>query len=312
MSEELADPYQWLEQVEDPTALEWVKQRNAASAAELTEGERFARIRDDIKRVLDSTEKVAYPQLVGGFLENHWQDAEHPRGLWRRTTLEGYRKPEPDWELLLDIDALGAAEGESWVFHGATWLRPTYDRALVSLSPGGSDAEVVREFDVATRTFVGDGFALPAAKSNISWIDRDHVLVGTDTGEGSLTDSGYPRLVQVWERGTPLSAARTVFEGESTDVSAWGSHDTTGSRPRTIVSRHPDFFTGEHFLLASLTEGGLTRIPVPLDADIAVHRDWLLIRPRTDWTVGTTTYPGGTLLVTDLDWFVEKPETAQL
>ncbi len=321
----LADPYQWLEQVGERSALEWVAQRNAASAEELTRGERFAQFRDEIKQVLDSAEKVAYPQLVGGRLENFWQDAEHPRGLWRRTTLEDFRKPDPEWELLLDIDALGAAEGESWVWHGAAPLRPSYDRALVSLSPGGSDAEVVREFDLTTKEFVADGFTLPAAKSEIGWVDRDRVLVGTDIGPGSLTPAGYPRLVQVWQRGTPLSAARTVFEGRADDVFVVGRHDATGSRPRTIVSRHPDFFTGEHFLLdedalgADFAGGdfagggpGLTKIAVPLDADIETHRDWLLIRPRTDWTVGGVTYPGGSLLVTEFDWFVQDPTGAQL
>jgi prolyl oligopeptidase len=310
MTEELDDPYLWLEGVTDPAALEWVGERNAAIDAELAHTVRFARLRSEVKQTVDATDKIAYPSLVGGQLENLWQDAEHPRGLWRRTTLAEYRKPEPDWEILLDVDALGAAEGESWVFHGATWLRAGYDRALVSLSPGGTDAEVVREFDVPSRTFVPDGFTLPAAKSHIAWIDRDQVLVGTDIGPGSLTDSGYPRLVQRWRRGTPLSEAQTVFEGQVADVAVDGRHDDTGSRPRTFVSRYPDFFTGVHYLLGD--DDSLTQIQVPLDADITTHRDWLLIRPRTDWTVGATTWPGGSLLVADLDWFVDDPQGAQL
>ncbi len=310
MSEEPDDPYLWLEGVTDPDALAWVAQRNAATAAELMHTVRFARLRSELREALDSTDKIPYPTLIGGWLVNHWQDAAHPRGLWRRTTLDGYRAAQPDWELLLDVDALGAAEGESWVFHGASWLRPSLDRALVSLSPGGTDADVVREFDVPARAFVPDGFTLPAAKSFIEWIDRDRVLVGTDLGPDSVTDSGYPRTVQVWHRGTPLAQARTVFEGRRGDVTVNARHDATGTTARTIVSRYPDFFTGEHFLLAD--DGALTQIPVPLDADISTHSDRLLIRPRTDWTVGGVSWPAGSLLVADLDWFVANPEGAHL
>jgi len=310
MSEAVDDPYQWLEEVEGEQALAWVGVRNAATGEELTTGERFAQLRDEIRQALDSTEKVAYPLLVGGRLANFWQDEQHPRGLWRRTTLDGYRKPEPDWELLLDIDALAAAEDESWVWHGAALLRPTYDRALVSLSPGGSDAHVVREFDMASREFVADGYALPTAKSWMSWIDRDRVLVGTDTGPDSLTESGYPRQVRVWDRGTPLGQSRVVFEAPREDVAAAAVHDATGSHPRTIVSRHPDFFTAEAFLLGD--DGTLSPIAVPLDADTDTHRDWLLIRPRTDWTIGGVTHPGGSLLVADLDQFVADPVNTPL
>ncbi len=308
MTDAADDPYLWLEDVEGEQALAWVGERNAASGEELTRSARFTGLRDELRAALDATDKIAYPSLVGGYLVNLWQDAEHPRGLWRRTSLDAYRQQPTRWEVLLDVDALGAAEGESWVFASAATLRPDGDLALLSLSPGGSDAHVVREFDLGTKEFVADGFSLPAAKSEISWIDRDHVLVGTDIGPGSLTDSGYPRLVQVWQRGTPLSEARTVFEGLTSDVAVDGRHDATGAQPRTRVSRYPDFFTGEHFLLDD--DGTLTQIPVPLDADIDTHADWLLIRPRTDWTVGDTTFPAGSLLVTEIDWFVEKPTGA--
>src|SRR5262249_26966941 len=156
----------------------------------------------------------------GDWLYNLWQDETHKRGLWRRATLAEYRKAEPRWETLIDVDALGKAEGENWVWAGANCYGPQYRRCLVSLSRGGADAKVVREFDIVDKRFVSDGFVLPEAKSDVDWIDENSVFVGTDFGPGSMTDSGYPRTVKRWKRGTPLSEAATVFEAQKTDVAA--------------------------------------------------------------------------------------------
>src|SRR5690606_18747340 len=154
--------------------------RNEETFARFTTGARFRELRDAARDVLDSDERIPYVRRRGDYLYNFWQDAEHPRGLWRRTTLESYRTDQPEWEVLIDVDALASADGESWVWKGATMLRPSYARALVHLSRGGSDATVIREFDLTTRTFVEDGFNLPEAKTYVSWIDIDHLYVGTD------------------------------------------------------------------------------------------------------------------------------------
>jgi prolyl oligopeptidase len=296
------DPYLWLEEVTSETALDWVRDRNAESVTELTGGERFAELRDEIRQVLDADDRIPYPRRRGEYLYNFWQDADHPRGLWRRTTLDEYRKDRPAWEILLDVDALGEAEGESWVWEGAALLRPEYRLALVELSRGGADAAVVREFDLETRSFVDGGFELPEAKSYVSWIDADRIFVGTDFGEGSMTTSGYPRIVREWRRGTPLAEAVTVYEGKPDDVSVHGYHDSTDGFERDIVSRSIDFWRSEKYLR---TPGGdLARIEVPDDARIDVHREWLLVTTKTEWTVDGTTYPAGALLVADFEKFI--------
>jgi len=178
------DPYQWLEEVAGEAALTWVRQRNAETVAALAGSPGFARLQDEIRQVLDSDERIPYVRRRGGYLYNFWQDATHPRGLWRRTTLEEYRKREPDWQVVLDIDTLAAEDGENWVWQGAAVLRPDYRLALVKLSRGGADATVVREFDLDRRAFVADGFVLPEAKSSIGWIDAGRIYVGTDFGPG--------------------------------------------------------------------------------------------------------------------------------
>jgi prolyl oligopeptidase len=296
MSEE--DPYLWLEDVTGDTALDWVRERNAETVDELTREPRFGELRDEIREVLDADDRIPYILRRGRYLYNFWQDATNPRGLWRRTTLESYRQGEPEWVVLLDVDALGRAEDENWVWQGATVLRPEYRRALVELSRGGADAAVVREFDLETRTFVEDGFSLPEAKSHVGWIDEDRIYVGTDFGDGSLTSSGYPRIAKEWHRGTPLAEATMVFEGKPDDVSAGAYHDPTEGFERDFVYRSPDFYRTEKYLR---TADGPVRIDVPDDAETSAHREWLLISTRSEWSVGGATYPPGALLAARFD-----------
>ncbi|WP_027943158.1 prolyl oligopeptidase family serine peptidase [Amycolatopsis taiwanensis] len=295
------DPYLWLEDVTGERALTWVRARNAETVGELTGGERFERLRAELREVLDADDRIPYVRRRGEFFYNFWQDAQHPRGLWRRTTLEEYRTERPEWEILLDLDALAEAEGENWVWQGATVLRPEYRWALVELSRGGADATVVREFDVDRHAFVEDGFRLPEAKSRVGWIDQDRIYVGTDFGAGSLTASGYPRVIKQWRRGTPLSEATTVYEGKPDDVSVYAYHDPTPGYERDFVGRSMDFYRSEEFLR---TPDRLVRIDVPEDAPTSVHREWLLIRTRSPWTVAGTEYPAGTLLAANFDAYL--------
>jgi prolyl oligopeptidase len=302
MTDAIEDPYRWLEDVDGSAALAWVRDRNAEAEAALTGSTRFAELREEFRQVLDSEARIPWTTWRGEHLYNLWQDTANPRGVWRRTTLDEFRKQDPDWEILLDLDALGAREGENWVWQGVTMLRPAYRRCLISLSRGGSDACVVREFDVDTRTFVADGFSLPEAKSAVHWIDLDRIYVGTDFGPGALTSSGYPRIVKEWRRGTPLSAATTVYEAGVDDlrVDAW--HDPTPGHTRDLVFHAVDFFQGRKYLRRG--DGTLVEIEVPADAETDVHREWLLVRLRTPWTVGAATYPAGALLAARLDDFV--------
>ncbi|MEU6646794.1 prolyl oligopeptidase family serine peptidase [Saccharomonospora sp. NPDC046836] len=291
------DPYLWLEDVTGERALDWVHAHNAETAANLTGGHRFEQLRAELREVLDADDRIPYVRRRGEYLYNFWRDSAHPRGVWRRTTLESYRSAAPDWQVLIDVDALAEAESENWVWQGATVLRPGFRRALIELSRGGADATVVREFDLNERAFVPDGFQLPEAKSSVSWIDEDRIYVGTDFGPGSLTTSGYPRLVKAWRRGTPLAEAELVFEGKPDDVSVRGYHDPTEGWERDFVRRNIDFYRSELYLR---TSQGLVHVNVPDDADASVHREWLLVRTRTPWG----DYPAGALLATRLSDFL--------
>ncbi|MFE6973140.1 prolyl oligopeptidase family protein [Streptomyces sp. NPDC057682] len=300
------DPYAWLEDVEGEAALAWVAERNAETEAALTRGPGFAPLRKRLRDVLDAPDRIPYTARRGRHLYNFWRDADHPRGLWRRTTLEEYRTPTPAWEVLLDIDALAEAEGAKWLWAGARVRRPDFGRALVCLSRDGGDAVEVREFDLDTLGFVEDGFRLPEAKTRIGWIDEDTVFVGTDTGPGSLTDSGYPRTVRRWRRGTPPEAAETVFEAEKDDVAAAGWHDPTPGFARDFVSRSTDFHHSELHLLTG--DGTLVRIDVPADADAYAHRAHLIVVPKSPW-LG---HPAGSLLAFGFDAFLAGDRTARV
>jgi prolyl oligopeptidase len=300
------DPYLWLEDVEGEAALAWVRERNNVTEDLLARREDFERLRADMLAIFDSKDRVPFVGKHGAHYYNFWEDESHARGVWRRTTPSEYRKPEPDWEILLDVDELNAAEGENWVWHGVTYLEPPegrhYERCLVSLSRGGSDADVTREFDLTTKAFVPDGFVRPEAKGALSWIDRDRVFVFTDFGPDTLTTSGYARFVKEWRRGTLMSEAVTVYEGRPDDMIIGAGHDQTRGYERDFVVRHIAFYNNELYLRGE--DGLLTKIDVPDSASKDVHRDWLYITPREPWEVGGRTYPAGALLVTRLDSFL--------
>ena len=299
-ADEQSDPYLWLEDITGEDALEWVRRRNEPTLEKLC-GERFETMRDEALEVLDTDARIPYVRRRGEDLYNFWRDAANPRGLWRRTTLDSYRSDAPAWDVLIDVDALAEADGENWVWAGADVIEPDHTRALISLSRGGSDAAIVREFDMGTRQFVADGFELPEAKTQISWEDENTVLLGTDFGEGSLTDSGYPRLVKRWKRGRPLDDAETLFSAASTDVIVAAGVDRTPGFGRTMLRRAIDFFNDEVY---ELRAGEFIRIDAPTDATVSVHRDWLLIELRADWFTASADYTAGSLLAADYDEFL--------
>jgi prolyl oligopeptidase len=295
------DPYQWLEDVQGERALAWVRERNRHSEGLLMAQPGFEERRRLIREVLDSREQIPYVQRQGNWFYNLWRDASNPRGLWRRTTLAEYQKAQPAWETVLDIDALGKAEKENWVWAGANCLGPSYSRCLLRLSRGGADANVMREFDTTSKRFVDGGFALPEAKMDVDWLDANTLLVGTDFGAGSLTDSGYPRVIKRWQRGQPLASAVTVFEGQKADVAVQASVDHTPGFERAIITRAVGFYTSEQFVLQGSTAVKLAK---PDDAQIAFWRDKLLLTLRSDWAVSDSTgksqtWPKGSLLIAD-------------
>lgn len=299
------DPYVWLEDVTSEKSMAWVAERNAESTAAIR-GKTYQPLHDRLLSILDSNDRIPFVAKIGDFYYNFWQDAAHERGIWRRTTLEEYKKAAPTWETVIDLDALDAAEGKKWVWHGASCLPPAYKRCLVALSPGGSDADEQREFDLVDKAFVKDGFFVPEAKSDVAWIDKDTLFVMTDLGEGTLTTSGYPRQVRVWPRGTPLADAKVVYEGVSTDVSVGAYKDFTEGFEREFVYRAPTFFTSELYLRKGTD---LVKIDVPDDATAFAHREWLFVQLRSDWTVGGATWKTGSLIVAPFDKFLAGERT---
>jgi prolyl oligopeptidase len=293
------DPHLWLEEVHGDAALQWVRERNAITQQVLQAEPDFEATRGKLLSILDSKDRIPSVMRRGRWLYNFWQDAAQPRGLWRRTTFEEFRKPQPQWEIVLDLDALAKAESENWVWAGADCLGPDYQRCLISLSRGGADAKVVREFDSLAKTFVRDGFQLGEAKSDVTWIDADQLFVGTDFGPGSMTTSGYPRLIKRWRRGTTLAQAQTVFEGQAQDVSVSVNVDRTPGFERVVFGRAVDFFNERRFLA---TPNGNVAFDIPSDASWSFWHsagaagDTLLLELRSDLSSGGATYPRGSLL----------------
>jgi prolyl oligopeptidase len=296
-----ADSHLWLEDVTGDKQLAWVRERNAESVQALAGTQDFKTLESRLLAILDSKDRIPMVSKIGAHLYNFWRDAKNPKGVWRRTTLDEYRKTDPAWETVLDLDALAAAEKENWVWHGAAVFEPKDRLCLVSLSRGGADADVVREFDLEAKAFVVGGFVLPEAKSRVAWRDEESLFVATDFGPGSLTTSGYPRTVREWQRGTPLAAAAIVFEGKADDMSVGGYRDLTPGFERDFVYRQITFWTNELFVRR---DGSLVKIEKPDDANAAVHREWLLFELRSDWSVGEQTFKAGSLLAAEFDGFM--------
>lgn len=294
------DPYLWLEDVEAEKSLDWVRARNAENPLAKDPG--FETVRSDLLAILDSNARIPYVNKIGEYYYNFWRDKTNPQGIWRRTTLAEFRKDAPAWEVLLDIDALGKAEGSNWVWGGADCLRPAYNRCLISLSRGGADATVTREFDISQRAFVKGGFERPEAKGDLGWIDSDTVYVGTDFGPGSMTSSGYARIAKQWRRGTPMSDAKVVYEGQDSDIAVTAFHDDTPGYERDFVYRALTFYTSELYLRGK--DGALTKLDLPDGAQKSVVREWLSVELRQPWSIGGKQYKAGSLLAIKLDDFL--------
>jgi len=302
----VSDPYLWLEAVEDPDALEWVRAQNAITEAELAATPSFKTLESELLAIYDSSDRIAEVYKQGTWYYNFWRDEQHPCGIWRRTTLDEYRKPRPDWETLLDLDELNAAEGVNWVWAGADCLRPSpdgvYTRCLLVLSRGGADATVTREFDLGNKTFVEHGFYRPEAKGSLNWIDEDTVYVATDVGPGSMTESGYPRLVKRWMRGTPMAAATQVYAGQMEDMSVFAARDHTPGFERDYLLRALAFYSDELYL--GTDAGAFVKIDAPDSVNKGFHRQWLTFELREPWTVGGRTYPAGAFLLADMERYI--------
>ena len=303
------DPYLWLEDVMGEKAISWVKEQNAKSQKLLEAEPQFAAIRDKTLEVVNSRARIPAVAKRGAFFYNFWQDEKNIRGIWRRTTLAEYKKPEPKWETVLDLDQLAKVEKENWVWKGSSCLYPKYERCLLTLSRGGADASVTREFDVITKAFVAGGFELKEAKGGAAWADRDTLLVQTDFGPGSLTKSGYPRVTKEWKRGTAIETAKLIFEGQDADISVAAFQvNQKGYKTRQFVRRGVTFFTSEMYLRENdngAKGAKLTKLDVPNDATATYAQGRLWVRLKSLWTVGGKTYAQGALIATDFERFMK-------
>ncbi|CAB3792193.1 prolyl oligopeptidase family serine peptidase [Paraburkholderia fynbosensis] len=302
------DPFLSLEALDDPAALAWVEQQNIRTRAAWCSGAQFESLRQRLADAYLPRERPVIPDRWKDWAYDLWQDERNPKGIWRRTTWAEWRSGAPVWQNLLDFDALGAAEGTPWVCVELDILYPDGDRALITMSPGGSDAQVVREFDIDAQRFVDDGFVIAkAGKHTASWIDRDTLYVGWDNGRKTLTRSGYPRDVRRWTRGTALTDAPVVFRGAFGDIGVEANYDPV-ERRHTVVSS-VDFF-GSHTYYLDGAEGADGAIDAWRQYDVPAHvavggwQGWLLLEPRLDWDSDGAHYPGGALLAIREDAFL--------
>lgn len=290
------DPYPWLEEVEGPRAIAQVKAWNAEAEAALTAVPGYEEHRQRALAILNNPANIVAPsQVIGDKVLNLWIDAEHKRGLWRMASLSSFASGTPDWRVLIDVDALGKAEGKSWVFHGAECLPPAYRRCMVSLSPGGGDADVAREFDMGTGTFVAGGFEVPLSKNGVSWVDENRLLVNYAHGGDSETRSGYARTAQLWTRGAPLAAAPVVLAGEVGDIGVNATHLDDGAARYPLINHSVGFFASRYKIMTP--DGRWLDLPIPETSNLQGAVGGRLLTTLVDPLPGL---PSGTLVSYDL------------
>ena len=289
------DPFLWLEEVEGERALAWAREQNERALARLRTDPRYEEIRTAALAVYTAADRIPYGRILNGKVDNFWQDETHVRGLWRRTTLAGYGSESPDWQVLLDLDALAAAEGENWVWKGADCLAPDFERCILRLSRGGADAVVMREYDAAAGRFVEGGYALDEEKQNAAWIDADHMLIASPLEGGSKNTSGYARTIRLWTRGTPLAEAPTVFESAESDAFVFPVVIHRRDGREMFIVRAPDFFHETVHHLGA--DGTLTELPLPADVNFqGLIAGRVIALLRSDWTTDTVSAPAGAVV----------------
>jgi len=304
------DPYLWMEEIEGTRAMDWAKAQNARTLPVLQGDARYATLESQAQAILNAKDRIPGVSFAGdGTLRNFWQDKDHVRGVWRKTTLDSYRGAEPAWETILDIDALSKAENANWVFKGASCLPPEDSRCLVTLSNGGKDAVTVREFDTITKSFVAGGFELPEGKQNYTWLDKDTLLVAREWEPGQVTKSGYAYVLKTLKRGQTLAQAREVFRGVETDVSVnpFVLRDADGKAVAVMASRGVTFFESEYHLL---TDTGPVKLDLPLKSSIQGYVDGqMVVLMEQDWA--EKGFKTGDLISFDLAALKAAPTTTK-
>jgi prolyl oligopeptidase len=286
------DPWLWLEEIEGSRALVWVTAQTTATLSRYADA-RFEADRDAVRAILDLPDNIPWITRRGGMLYNFWRDAASPRGLWRRTTMDEYCTQEPHWDVLLDLDVLATVESEDWIWQGAH-VRPGDDRAILRLSRGGSDAVVLREFDLTAHTLVLDGFTAPEAKGRIAWLDRNLLLLSSALGEGMATNSGYARTIRLWRRGQSPLDAPVIHEVPVTFMAVSAEVDRESESERVVFVERTTFIDTVYRL--GDRSGAGEALDRPTDASVAWQHGWIAIRTRTPWEVGGVTHVPDTVL----------------
>jgi prolyl oligopeptidase len=291
------DSYLWLEEIDGGRPLAWVAEHNAATTKRLTSQPDYRELYRDALAVLESSSRLPDVEPAGGWLYNFWRDASHPRGVFRRARPAEFRRDQPAWQTVLDVDALAKAEAKPWAFGGVEWLPSANRRCLIRLAPAGGDAAEVREFDVEKLDFVSDGFKLPSAKSRVAWRDADSLFVATDFGPDSLTDSGYPRIVKLWRRGTPLAEAEKLHEAPKTSISVSARRLHADAADIDLVSESLTFWTAKHY---QVVDGRLKALELPPSAIVEdAFQGRLVVRLRDDWAFHGSEFRAGSVVLVE-------------
>ncbi len=291
------DPFLWLEDIHGKPSMDWVKQHNAQTVGLLTAQTDYQSTYDIFLAAMNSKDNIVYPRIFGEYIYNYWMDENYPKGLWRRTAKQGYIDGAPQWENLIDIGKLSQEEGENWDFTSVEGVFPDYSRFLVSLSRGGGDAKVIREYNPASKAFVKDGFSLPEGKGFACYLDLNTLLVAYNFGEGTMTTSGYPRQARLWKRGTEVKDAPVIHQADASDVMVWPRVINTVDRQYVFIIQRRTFFTQTAYAY----EGGkLIKLAIPEDAAIqdALHGK-LIIKLQSDWQTGNSTFRQGSIVGID-------------
>lgn len=302
------DPWRWLEEVDSARALEWARAQNSVSQDEITNTpDHHNRIARQLE-LLQAKDRLILPYLNGrGRVSNFWQDAQHVRGIIRTTTYESYLSESPQWELLLDIDALAEAESENWIYAGASTLDWRLgNRSMIALSRGGADARVYREFDTEAKRFVAGGFTVAEGETQISWLDADRLMIATSLK--GKTKSGYARTIQIWKRGENFEQAETVFEAAEEDLSvSFWMHREKGVIQNIFFTRALDFYRDETYLVGD--SWNFTKVPKPDSAEIkGIQKDSIYLLLREDWKTPDFQFKAGSLVELNMKDFSEKPK----
>lgn len=303
------DPFQWLEDVDSKKSLDWVEKWNEKSLDVLKNQPEYNSIFKKNIEIYNSTDRIAEPSIYGDFIYNFWQDKEHERGIWRRTSLKNYLSDNPQWETVLDIDKLSEKDNEKYVFKGAAGLYPDYSKFLVNLSKGGGDAIIIKEFDANSKLFIKDGFLIPDAKSSADWIDENTIMVSTDFGDG-MTTSGYPKQTKIWKRGTELKNAKLIFEGKENDMGIWGYTLPTRNKTYQLIMQKTSFYSGSYFVLE---EGELIKLDLPEDIEFSTIFNGLAVfQLKSDWTINNKTIKQGSLISIKYDELINGKKDFEL